>query len=1013
MLRGIRTLVVCIVWIAAWCVPEAGAVVFDRTDAVFTRCLDGDWRFKLVNAQSERGLVDAFVRPDFDDSGWSAISVPSNWEMKGFEDARYFRPDPAKYGLYRLKYEIPAEWRGRSLWLHFDGVLFAYTVYVNGTEAGSFSHAFLPAQFDITPFVGADSRTAVIAVKVVRDLRESQFDTNDCWALSGIYRDVYLFSPPEYHIDGYALHTRLNPAKTAATLEGHVDIRFFRSRRDEMGGERTPVKPLSLHVTLAEPGGRVVHDAVVPVNQRHPLILPSPEFRITVPKPKLWNAEEPNLYALTMTLTAGGETMQTVRTRVGLRTVSIEDGVFKVNGRPVKLRGVCRHEIHPEVGRALRDKHWREDIRLMKAANINAVRTSHYPPHERFLELCDEAGLYVIDEVPMGFGDRYLNVPDMRGTMLARAEETVARDRNHPSVVVWSIGNENPLTVNLEKTAREVKLLDPERPVLYPGGNFNGAPNDRTNTGHSYFVDILSRHYPTNDEMDQYARERTYRIPWIFTEINHALHAGFDDWRAKWELIEKTDVFAGGMIWLWADQGIRRTVNGRPVYSSYPGPFPQGIDTDAALSEDWRVDANTIIDAHGEFGMDGIVNPDRSPQTDYYETRKVYSPVIILEDSIATSAGVRTAAVTLENRYDFTNLSTVKCVRSYLVNGAVRESVPVTLACPPCSSVKLAFPVPGPSGQVTDDRAMRFEFTDRYGVKIYERTVRLVSGGKFAARMKRAEGETSEAAASSDGSGWQAGGVTVALLPDSTLTVKTADGREVARGPYVRVGRAPTIGERRTYDNLKLAYWQPPVQTKPAGVTVTESRDGGNLVLTVRAEYALPGDHKRTVSSSTVLTVRLGGIIDIASELTPAGDGALMEFGPAWVFPGAEAVSWLGGGPYPAYPYKDTLNEHGVWRMSSGDPFFTGNRRNVEMVRIGGAADGVGILTAPSDIGWERVPGGGIVMSMNIRVAGLGTKFHPPRQMWRTGDIGTVRGTMRWALPGKSGTALFQEMFGN
>jgi beta-galactosidase len=254
--------------------------------------------------------------------------------------------------------------------------------------------------------------------------------------------------------------------------------------------------------------------------------------------------------------------------------------------------------------------------------------------------------------------------------------------------------------------------------------------------------------------------------------------------------------------------------------------------------------------------------------------------------------------------------------------------------------------------------------------------------------------------------------VTVALLPDSTLAVKTADGREIARGPYIRVGRAPTIGERRTYGNLKLAYWEPPILTKPAGVTVMESRDGGNLVLTVRAQYALPGDRSRMVSSSTVLTIRPGGIIDLASELTPSGEGALMEFGTAWEFPVADAVSWLGGGPFPAYPYKDTLDEHGVWRMSSDDPFFAGNRRNVEMARIGGASNGVGILTAPSDIGWER-GSGGIVMSMNLHVAGLGTKFHPPRLMWRTGDIGTVQGTMRWVIAGKNDSGLFGEVFGN
>lgn len=325
-----------------------------------------------------------------------------------------------------------------------------------------------------------------------------------------------------------------------------------------------------------------------------------------------------------MELAQGGNVTHARTSAVGFRQVSTAGGVFRINGQAVKLRGVCRHDEHPDVGRATRREHWLEDLRLMKAANINMVRTSHYPPAEGFIALADEMGMYVMDEVPMGFGGEFGDDPSFMESGLRRAQETIQRDRNHPSVIIWSIGNEDPFTAMHLAAIRLVKGSDPTRPVLMPCRADDFLPPE---------VDILAPHYRAPSNLDQLAA-RSNRVV-LTTEYTHAYgEDGFGGLEESWRALTRHPSGAGGAIWMWQDQGLTRTRTGA---NGQPEKYLQ-----------------IVLD-----GWDGIVSADRKPQRDYWETKAIYAPVSLPEDSARFWPGQAAVQIYLRNDYDFTEFSTV------------------------------------------------------------------------------------------------------------------------------------------------------------------------------------------------------------------------------------------------------------------------------------------------------------------------------------------------------------------
>jgi len=557
MMEGIILIAVC---------SSAGAYIPIDQSVDWEVSLNGEWRFMLNGPEKE------FFKPGFDVSGWATIKVPGNWEVQGFEEPLYKEPAEG-VGLYRRIFEVPAAWKDRRVFIRFEGVLYGFEFWVNAKRAGRFESAFNRSEFDVTDLL-EPGKPNVLAVRVYRRFKGWQFDTHDAWAISGIYRDVSLFAVGEVYIQDLTVITGVQHDLSGASVQCKVTV------------ARSPAKAWDFTVssTLIGPNGHIVDRSKSTGNFRNKkkeVVF----VNLQVENPLLWNAETPNLYDLQLDLRRCSDILHSVIRKIGIRQVGIDGDVFKLNYRPIKLRGVNHHDIHPDVGRALREEHYREDIELMKKANINAVRTSHYPPHPVFLDLCDRYGMYVICEVPFGFGDKNLKDQFYGDILLARAEATVTRDKNHPSVLIWSIGNENPITPIVVSTADRVKELDPTRFRLLPGAQDSQGKTPAKGENPTEFaektkfifnlpesVEIAAPHYPYVVEipdrdrkinLTDLALDKDIQRPVICTEYNHSLGSAFEGLKEHWEMIETYDRLCGAFIWNWADQGLRRKIAGR------------------------------------------------------------------------------------------------------------------------------------------------------------------------------------------------------------------------------------------------------------------------------------------------------------------------------------------------------------------------------------------------------------------------------------------------------------------
>ena len=542
-------------------------------------CIDlaGTWRFHL-SATADK--PDDFAQPDFDDSEWAVLPVPSHWPLYGYGAPAYTNvvypfpvdpphpPEENPTGDHRRAFDLPADWAGAEVVLRFDGVESCARVWLNGTELGFFTGSRLPTEFDVGPLLRPGHN--VLAVRVHQWSAASYLEDQDMWWLPGIFRGVTLRRRPAERLDDVFVHADYDHTTGLGTL-----------RVDTSAPALVSVPELGL---VDVPAGSAVTVAVRP-----------------------WSAESPRLYDVTVA-TAG----ETVRLRAGFRTVSIVDGVLLVNGAPVALRGVNRHEFHPDFGRAVPYETMRADVVLMKQHNVNAVRTSHYPPHPAFLDLCDEYGLWVVDECDLethgfffaGWRDNPSDVPAWRESYLDRMRRTVERDKNHPSIVLWSLGNESHTGANLAAMAEWTRQRDPSRPIHYEG-DFDCA-----------YVDIYSRMYASHEETraigeraeepladpEQDARRRA--MPFVQCEYAHAMGNGPGGLAEYVALFDAYPRCAGGFVWEWIDHGLRHP----DLEYAYGGDYGEPVHD-------------------GNFVIDGVVFPDRTPSPGLLDLKKAYEPV--------------------------------------------------------------------------------------------------------------------------------------------------------------------------------------------------------------------------------------------------------------------------------------------------------------------------------------------------------------------------------------------------
>ena len=589
--------------------------------------LSGEWSFNW--APSPASAPAGFFRPDFDASSWDTVTVPGNWQLQGYgrpmytnvqypfpvDDALRVPHDDNPVGSYRRPFVIPQSWTERRILIHFEGVDSAFHLWVNGAPVGYSQGSRLPAEFDITPFVHAHPRENTLAVQVYRWSDGSYLEDQDFWRLSGIYRDVCLTSMPHVHVRDFALQTELDGDYRDAMLRVRVAV------RNTSGHFAGCAVEAMLYDAAQRPFLAEALTVVAQVEAGAEVIV---EMAGQVVEPRKWSAEQPDLYTLLITLRdESGDVLQVESCRVGFRAIEVVDGQIHVNGVPILLKGVNRHEHDPDTGHAVSLASMVEDVRLMKQFNINAVRTCHYPDDPRWYDLCDEYGIYVIDEANIeshGVWDRLTKDPEWLPAFMERGVRMVERDKNHPSVIIWSLGNESGSGPNHAALAGWIHEYDPTRPIHYESA------------GSAPFVDIVSVMYPTLDRIVALAQEPGETRPLIMCEYAHAMGNSTGNLREYWQAIEAHDRLQGGFIWDWVDQGLRQvTADGEPWFA-YGGDFNDEPND-------------------GNFCINGLVFPDRTVQPALWEARRILQPVRV------EPVDLLLGKVRVTNRYHFSDLS--------------------------------------------------------------------------------------------------------------------------------------------------------------------------------------------------------------------------------------------------------------------------------------------------------------------------------------------------------------------
>jgi beta-galactosidase len=561
------------------------------------------------------------------------VDVPSNWEVLGYGipiylDAGYaFKPNPPfvprddnPIGSYRRDFTVPPLWNNREVFLHFGAVSSAFYVWVNGEMVGYSEDSKTPADFNITRFIRKGKNS--LSVEVYRWSDGTYLEDQDFWRLSGITRNVYLFSTNRVHIADFFVNCGLSKDYSDGIFNVDIDIRNF-SPADSV---------YSLDVSLLD-GRKVLFKQSKKMKITESLH--KINFTDTILNIRKWSAEEANLYNLLISLkNEAGRNIESLSMPIGFRTVEIVDKQLLVNGKYVLLKGVNLHEHHPEKGHVIDVETMRQDILLMKANNINAVRTSHYPMPERWYDLCDRYGLYVIDEANIeshGIGyDKDTTLadrPEWAAAHLARTISMVERDKNHPSVIIWSLGNESGDGHNMLADYKWIKNRDQSRPAQYE------RAEKSTNTTERH-TDIWCPMYAGIDYLRRYAENPDNDRPLILCEYAHSMGNSTGNLQDYWDVIENYNILQGGFIWDWVDQGLTKYDDKGKKFWAYGGDYgPLGTPTS------------------GNFCINGLVFPDRTPHPALSEVKKVYQFVKV------KPLDLKTGKVKLMNGYSFANLS--------------------------------------------------------------------------------------------------------------------------------------------------------------------------------------------------------------------------------------------------------------------------------------------------------------------------------------------------------------------
>jgi beta-galactosidase len=880
--------------------------------------MNGTWRFKLehgaspaingVLTVSTNAAADRFATADTDDKDWKNIPVPANWEIEGFSRPTFQdRGNNVSddIGLYRRWMDVPAGFSGQQVLWHFDGVYDGAEVFVNGQRVGYHESGFTAFDIDTTSALKPGERN-LFAVRVYKKTPSGTMDKGDFWCLGGIYRDNYLVALPPTHVDDVTITTDLNDQYKDATLNAKVRVVGKAGSRFDVTGELYRLDGKRVSLPAMRQSGIIDADGAASVALEAPVKLP-----------KLWSAEKPNLYYVMLRLDSGGTT-ERVQERFGFRKIENRQGVLLWNGVPIKCTGTCRHEEFSPHGHALTEECWKKDIALMKAANINSIRTSHYNHSARFLELCDEAGFYVLDEVPFCWvaSDPQFSLRNTNAVwaFILRSKETLARDKNRPCVMAWSIGNESGYGPNAQAAFDYMKTNDPTRPAFISQQNL--GPNPRT--------DFEDFHYPSLANLKSLVTNSSrLKIPAIITEQPHIFCVraamdydyGIQDFWGQallntWDIIWPADGITGSWIWEWQDQGMADKFSDR-----------RGVDSVTGMRDE---------------NNKGVVTSDRKLKPPYWNVKMVYSPVTTAAREIAPTNG--RCVVPVQNRYSFTDLSELTCRWKTLARGKELAHGESRIACKPRTSAKAMFPAT--AGMDT----LRMEFIHPDGRSIYAATLRTPAYQPPLAPPALASAEPVRLSETEPAVVVETAGTRLQMHKQTgqIISWRAGDQDVVIGGPILNLGEGLFGGARsgrggggggggRGRGGGPISNSQPP---KLTNVVVTATMDGAVAKISVTADVFLAGSDELKGQLHYTLDVGADAQADVAWNLVWKGTNATaLEAGLKFLLPAAaDRMSWLSDNRWTEYPPDHIGNPTGS--VSSNDISFRSSKRNVHWIAL-------------------------------------------------------------------------------
>lgn len=630
--------------------------------------LDGKWKFHLSKNPESRPKD--FYKDDYDITAWDLIRVPGNWEMQGYDVPIYVNipyefadkrtpitelkdgPEPPRVpkdynpvGSYKHQFMLPENWGNRQVFIHFGSVKSAFYLWINGQMVGYSEGSKLPSEFNITPYINVGQNNT-LAVEVYRWSDASYLECQDFWRMSGIHRSVFLYSQPNIRISDYEVVSSLDGSYTNGVFKLFVEIKNHLEKTSNVNVEYTIFEGQKLVSS---------QNTSIKINGNQTL---EHFFETNIPNVKQWSAEKPNLYTLLISFKdKKGNIIESTASQIGFRKVEIKNGLLLVNGMPITLKGTNIHEHNPETGQYITEAVMLKDIQLMKQNNFNAVRLSHYPFPQRWYELCDQHGLYVVDEANieshgMHYGERSLaKFPEWGKAHLDRMLRMQERDKNHPSVIIWSMGNEAGNGINFYEGYEAMKANDrSQRPVQY----------ERVEIGSRFAMqfdwnsDIIVPQYPEPETLEFFGQMKLDR-PFIPSEYAHNMGNSTGNFQEYWEEINKYPQLQGGFIWDWVDQGLLATDSfGKPFYA-YGGHFGKGMPSD------------------GNFLFNGILFPDRTIKPAMHEVKKAQEPIRFRLLSVYKQI----ARVQVENLYDFTSLDEFEFIAYVKADGKILQSLKV------------------------------------------------------------------------------------------------------------------------------------------------------------------------------------------------------------------------------------------------------------------------------------------------------------------------------------------------